>query len=1201
MSCDPGTVRPGAWRHLSAVAALVGVVACSAPAANVAERRARANEALADPDRRDAALEELATLALTHDGDAGSASRLLSERSGEAVTSGRGAALGALVAAAEGDLRSEVEAWAVALVSEDPVATRVALVRLLDLADFVPRTRVDALAARADTWRGPLAPLAALLAVALRREELAPLHVELATVPERFPLSAFRDGRTTPLDAPLRERSTRHGSLALRNASSALARARVHVPAAPGGGYLLLGSDDALRLTLGDTLLLERDPTSGVPPVAMVIRLDGAIVPRILELHVATSRATARLQLVWAPSDPVAEPDSVTDDWLAVLADAQERGVRGDRDGLALALDRLSALAPELPDAALLAVRYDLAQEPGRVLSRLRQRGHAGAVRAVSERMSLGASAGATEAEAVIEELAAAADPRSALGRFRLLRDRGWEDLAAVALGRALRLAPEACEPARERMQYEWERRKLQGVGPAEGLPVGCERLAPIATAIARFESEVGRVERAEQLLRESARSAGDGAANGVLRLRLLERLGRQGESLGLARALAEAQPEELGAHLRLGDLRAAWGERERALAVWEHAVGLADGDLHDRIQLAAVGAGAVWEEFAPDVDAMLAEPAPDELLEGHPAALLVDYQTTVRFKDGSAIHHVHQVMRLMVPSAIEELGEVEVPQDAAILRAVTRKADGRTLEPPDITQKDTISFPELEAGDVIELAYISGSIPDPGLGGGWITEPFFFQQFEVPSWRSAYTVLLQDGLTGQHESHGEVRAPETVTRPGFHGWRWVGQPRTAARPEPGAVAPFDELPRVQVWSGVGWPALLAYIREGLLGLTAADHRMRTLVEELPAGDGDALARARAVYGWVMREIEDRDDVYLSVPAREAVQQGQGERVVVLLALLRAAGYEAELAMIDPVHRHHAPSAVPDVRDFSYLAVRVRVPSTDEHLWLDPTFDGARFGFLAPTVRNRPAWIVALDGVDTQTQVVTPRSAPYDERRVVDLRVTVEADGRLHGQWHERAAGMDALSYRHGLTRIPEEQWRRVVAEVFQEVLPGVRVTALTIDGLDAPGEPVVLRAELDLPPATAGPNRQRSIRIGLLPAFMTLRWIHGRRRHTPLYADRWEELDLTVRLELAPGVTLTSRLPAPVVQRARFGSYRRTAERAGRSIVLRKQLTMNPQIVPPAGYDLFRRWCRHVDDADRVTLKLALSEPGPTSGAAAP
>ena len=36
-----------------------------------------------------------------------------------------------------------------------------------------------------------------------------------------------------------------------------------------------------------------------------------------------------------------------------------------------------------------------------------------------------------------------------------------------------------------------------------------------------------------------------------------------------------------------------------------------------------------------------------------------------------------------------------------------------------------------------------------------------------------------------------------------------------------------------------------------------------------------------------------------------------------------------------------------------------------------------------------------------------------------------------------------------------------------------------------------------------------------------------------------------------------------------------------------RKRMRMSPQIIEPAGYEIFRRFCRLVDEADRVQLSV--------------
>jgi len=1148
--------------------------ACGAPV-TIDVQRQDAMQQLADPATRDLGLSTLARLALTHEGDHKRAHVYLEKL--QRRPAGESAVVAGLVASARGDLPTEIDAWTAALESPDRSVYTLAVVRLLDLADYVPRgDAIERMLPALDGAPGRLRLTAAELSRALRRAARPPMDVQLAQVPEPFPLSAFVDGRFAPEDAPMRPAAVIDGELNLRNRAGALAKVMLSLPPHRGTWMRFL-STDALRVVVGAEVAIVRDVTAGAAPGMLEVFVPPSTEAVRVRADVATSRGSARLgvELVSGPKPAAHTPAKR---WVDLLARAELAAHRGDRSGVQSAVQALSKAAPRLDAARIVEAR---AAGGGRVQKLLSAMDHARAVRILAGAAQLDGRD--EEAHALLPRLAASRDPRSALLRFKILRDRGWEEQATAALREALTLAPGACEPARERLQHRWEQLKLRRANVARDLlPNGCGQLPDMAPVVAHYAAESGRPADAERMLTALASARREPTLHGPLRVRLLERLGRQDRSLELARLLAERDRLDVEPHFRLGDISASQGRRRKARAAWGRAARTGSGDMEGRRRLMAVGAGRVWERFRPPVERLLRSGPPPAFLTGQPAVLLVDHQTTLRFRDGAAINHVHQVMQLRTPGAIEELGEAELPSDAVILRAVTRKVDGRRLEPEDIAEKETLSFPQLEVGDAIELEYLTGVGTDPGLAGGWIDQPFFFQIFEVPTWRSSYVVLLQDGVIGRFDSRG-AGEPEPVKASGFHGWRWTGRARPAAQAEPMAVSPFDALPQVQVWSGLDWGVLTAQAREQLLSLLAPDGRMRALVKALMPPDQAPLAGVRAIYAWVRDKITEDEGSVLSVSAAHAVATGRGERVITLLGLLRTAGYDAELAMVDPVHRQHSARKTPDVRDFSYLVVRVPRPDGQGHIWLDTTFQHAPFGFISPTIRDRPARIVGPNGVGAS--VTTPNTTSTDERRTVRIDLNVAADGSLSGAWSELARGMDGVMYRDALARLNVQDRKRALAQLVQEVLPGARVSAMEIADLEAVDRPVRLQYAIER--AASGRTGPQALRLGLLPLNLSRRWIRVAQRRTAMYADRYEDLDLTVVVRLAPGAELTSSLPKDVRRKGPFGMYERTVSRDGRAITIHKLFRISPQVVPPAGYGLFRRFCAAVDEADRLELSV--------------
>ena len=1143
----------------------------------MAERRRAAQAALADPAARARALETLAELALVEDGDAAKALATLSER--PAPVSGVGAVVEAHAAEAAGDLTREVGGWLSALRIGGDMERRLALLRLLRMADWLPER------ARAELRTGLVAvpgdmrlDADALLADIDpdRTVGARPLRLRVGLRATATPISDWVDGRPPPVaTAPA---GTVDGELRLANVGPALVSIELSVPGSPIGTWVRIRTAGAVRATVDGQAVVTRDPSVAPGAAVRQFWLAPGVRPQTVRLTATAVEPRTRLGIALVHARSAAPLRSASPGWLVSLHDAELGRRRQDPDASQAAAAALKRAAPRFVAGPLAAAHADGA-DPDLVrkdLGRLSASGHAAVIRALA---SAALDAGRTQvAIGFLRRLQASRDPRSLLVAFRILRDRGWAESAGEALARVAAVSPGACAVAMERLQHRWEALRLARAEPEGGLvPHRCIRRPGVPERLAAFYAESGRPARAAELLAGEALRRRDPTVAASLRARTLERLGRLDEATRVVRALVAASPGELQPRFALGDLLAARGDRAGARRAWRVASASASGDGDERLRLMAVGHGDVWRRFRPDVEPVLAEAIPPAFIQGHSAVLLLDHQTSLVFRGGARINHVHQALRVLSREAAEELGESEVPAHAHVLRAATRKADGRILVPEDIAEKETISFPELDTGDVIEIEYLTWSRPDPELGGGWILRPFYLRIFDVPTWRASYVVLHQEGMEAHWEAMGRVAPPEALRAPGFVGWRWTSHAAPAVQPEPAEVDPFDALPRVYVWSGLGWPRLFALYRESLLRLLGTDAAIRARVRALTAVDAPRRATARAIYGWVRKHVVEDDGSFLDISARRSVARGRGERVVVLLAMLRAAGLAADLLLVDPIHRTHAARRVPDLRDHSYAVVRLRLGGGPP-IYLDPSFDGAAFGFLPPTIRGRSG--VVIGPGPSGEHVVTPTESGVPEQRRVRIAVNAARDGSLAVVWEEEVTGMDAIVLRSALHGKPDRDRRRLFSGVAREVLASARLKSLVVGGLGTPERPVHLRATFTAPPGTAS-----NLEVGLLPGWLARRWIHTPTRHMPLYADRFEALDLEVRID---GMPAGVALPRAVRFEGRPGTYERTARRDGDTIVLTKRSRMKPIVVPARAYPALIHFCRRVDDADRVVLRAS-------------
>ena len=298
--------------------------------------------------------------------------------------------------------------------------------------------------------------------------------------------------------------------------------------------------------------------------------------------------------------------------------------------------------------------------------------------------------------------------------------------------------------------------------------------------------------------------------------------------------------------------------------------------------------------------------------------------------------------------------------------------------------------------------------------------------------------------ITGQRsplQIDGEIHG-EAVS-----GRRWALDAQPAIPAEPGQ--PLAEALR----SGLMWRqrplAMGPWLAEALLPAP----QTRALVSEILAGEGAERAQGPALIGallrWSQAHIQHQPAARWRRPPRETLRAGEGDRVLALCALLRAAEVPCAPAQITPPAGVQASLHGEDI-----VILRVGAPSASQ--LIDPTRPGGHL----PSAAYGGRWRALTDGAQGQIPDEIPptwraalRWRPHPEGWRGDLRLTGQACPEL-------ATALRAA---------PEVTWAGAVTRRLPDEgqAPGdvARVEAVTISGA---GEPCEIKGLIVLPPTAA-------------------------------------------------------------------------------------------------------------------------------------
>lgn len=1146
------------------VVVLLAALGCAS--AGPRERRAEALLDLEDASRRETAGEVLAELDLLEDDPAAALER-------GAFTSGRGRLIRALAADALGDPALAVaeltalvdDAQRSDLGSEAAAPTpfgapRVALHWLYDNAELVP-------AGWSPRARGrPASRLSARLA----RAPAPPFPACIGSVDSATPRVDTLRGRPMPAIACEPRTADRRDGLPLGNSG----RGRYRAVLGPASEALWV----ELRLPTEVATLRVLPPRSAdggeERPTTRQLARRLAAGESLEVVGVAdTAWAHVGLSVYAGEEDPIeahAPPDDGPADWVQELAVALD--AREDPAAFAVHVRALRESSPTLAAAAALV--------PGE-RSTLR---HTAFRRSEADKARRDGRSSA--ARRLAEALSASRDPRDILLAAAILGELGLVDAARAALGRAQRHAPTSCAPARGRLELELDAVKLGG---SLELPPGCEhepRIAQLLAAVAADTQAIG--------------SPGD---EPLAAIRLLERRGDSAGALALAHRAVEQAPRDPKLWLALSGLltlaRDTVGADAAALALW-HA---ASGELEPRLAALARGVGAELLALSGSVEAALAQAVPTELIVGRSAVVLLDHATTLRFQDGQGLHHIRQALRLLDSAAVEAYGEADVPANAVLLLAETRKPDGARLVPERIDEKESVSFPALEPGDAIVLEYLTPLVPDPFLGGGSIESPFAFDLFDVPVMESCYRVLAPRNRAPVVRAEGAqvapLKLPDTPFFAPLAGQEACKRRSPGVSGEPEAAAPLAALSQTRTvcLGSSSAPctdspkAVAELLLEAALPLLQPDAALSALAATIrSAGDDKIGALWRAA-----RALEVDEGAWLSVPASTALATGRGERAVLVWALALEAGLDAELVLARPVDGGATTLDRANPRHYSAQLVRIVDPSRARPWLLDPEFAMLAPGHVSPRVFGQPA--LRLGRADV-TPWIVPRQSESAER-TVRVELDLQRNGSLRGTWREVSRGADAMAWRSARTGLDKDKWRDAVASLLEPLLQGAELQRFKTEGLAGDGP---VEAELRF---TRGPRE--GLELTLFPIELANRWASLEARRSDLLLDVNVVMDLEIVVrgeglsEAPPDVHLTWRPGGDSVgDGARGASYKRSVVHEGGSVRVRREVRIHPERIAPVDYPAFRTFALAVDQADVVTVArrseadAASAGPGP-------
>ncbi len=746
------------------------------------------------------------------------------------------------------------------------------------------------------------------------------------------------------------------------------------------------------------------------------------------------------------------------------------------------------------------------------------------------------------------------------------------EAQAEEALSAALKAQPKLCDALSLRYGLARRRDAVELMDQLVSDFAGCPGAQTRVAEQARQRGDLATAARnyAELLARDPGNlSTGATLANLYVSLR------RYDDAAATLKELMRLWPRAAFLYKRLADVREYAGAPAEALALREQALAIDGSDLALRRAVVRAKTGKeVLQDYAIDGKAAIAAYEKENRRENAAAEYVLDAAAVQVFPDGTLVNRIHTVQKALEQNGIEEIAEVNLPNNAQLLALRTIKADGTVLEPEHIEGKENISLPGVNVGDYVEVEYLLSESSRGPVQPGFVASAFYFQIANMPNNWSTYTVVAPKGTGMRVDAHG-LKVPPPVTKGDVEVFSYEARHVPPFIPEPDSPWSSNEyLPFVIVGAGTtGNERVVSLYADAFYDRARQDSEVEAFARKA-VGDKKGLEAVKALHAAVMQRIPGRD-VGLAQSAISTLAQDRGSRLMLLKAALESLGIPARLTVVRTFATDPAPYLFPTESLLPYVCLRVEVPG-EEPAWVDTTVRFAPFGELPEnSMGELNAYLLPEPGRPT-VQLKTP---PLDDKanKQVELKMELKPDGTLTAHGEEVYSGFTGAQLAEAFDALSAENRRQALQGAVTRYFGGAELTTVKLDHPEQVGAPFILTYDFNVPRFARIEEKRMVLGPVTFPAMLGRRYVQLSSRAAPLFLEDSEASNTQVTLTLPEGWKLQDPQPSLKVN-SRFGRFVRSEKQEGRGVTFLEGLRLPRNRIYPKDYDAFAQFAGDVD-----------------------
>ncbi|MFL6312894.1 MAG: DUF3857 domain-containing protein [Terriglobales bacterium] len=592
-----------------------------------------------------------------------------------------------------------------------------------------------------------------------------------------------------------------------------------------------------------------------------------------------------------------------------------------------------------------------------------------------------------------------------------------------------------------------------------------------------------------------------------------------------------------------------------------------------------------------------------------HPPApadtALADIRVQELLPSGLDRVHVQQLYLVGTDSALEthRVSTIRYSPSSEELRVIHARAwkpNGLVLDAQELgTREDSdtpgsmyydmsleqFRFSGLEKGDVVELEYSLVPRRRSAPYNGYFGELVLFAG-RGPELLKRYVLIAP--AAQNIFAHAEKVNPASVSaRDGAQVFLWESREVPALPREPRSPGVTETSPYVHVSTMGDWKELGSWYADLIRPQFALDQSLNDELSRITNGLQADKEKIRAIQEFVLRSthyvaLEFGIYSYKPYPVTQIYARRFGDckdKASLMIALLRAAGIEAEIALVRTRSLGDVAAEPASIAVFNHAIVYV--PKYD--LWLDGT---AEYAGRELPLEDQGAFslTVSLGGAAQIRHIPMSRVADNYTRHVI--RGELSAQGVIQFSGSTTTRGEDAPGLRHDLA-VREQQldtFRRDLAEVF----PNVQVDSVAVHGAEVLSSSV----SVEFQGALNSPQYKRvvSLSSSWMPrSYVTALANSSTRTQDVVLPSPWTTEE-EIHIALPQGAEVVS-LPRDQNISSAFGALRLHYKKSRGEVIIQSHVQFEKARVTAAEYPAFRQFCAQAERSFRNEITLSLPQ----------